>query len=383
MGRHGALSVVLAIVVGSICALVVNTLPVFLTVLARTRGLTESQSGLAAFAEMGGIAAGTIGCALLPGVVERLNWRGTAALGLALMVAANVLAITVDVFVPFLAVRLLAGLGAGVAMAIVYAALAEGDGARSLAIFNVAQLGAGWLGIPFLSPIADRYGIGGLFGVIAVLDMVAMVLTLGLPRMSLREAEAEAHHTHATERISGPGWLSILSVFLYFSGAGAVFAYLAYMGTAWGGAQADVESAVSKILFAGMTGGAFVAVIGSRFGVMKPLVTGFVALLVAMALLLVVKPVAAFLAIGALFAFAWNVVTPFQFEAVTTVDGSSSAAMLVNAGTLGGMAVGPAIAGYAATADFALDNALGLGACGVSLVLILTAVRRHGHAAQS
>src|ERR1700679_1375911 len=56
---------VAAISAGVISALVVNSLPVFLSVLARARGLTESESGLVALADMGGIAIGTTACAVL------------------------------------------------------------------------------------------------------------------------------------------------------------------------------------------------------------------------------------------------------------------------------------------------------------------------------
>jgi MFS family permease len=89
------------------------------------------------------------------------------------------------------------------------------------------------------------------------------------------------------------------------------------------------------------------------------------------------QPVAHFLVLGCLFGFGWNIVSPYQFEAVTKIDGSSSAAMLVNAATLGGLAVGPAIAGYLATADFLRTNAFSLTAGVVSLAMIVAALRLH------
>ena len=67
----------------------------------------------------------------------------------------------------------------------------------------------------------------------------------------------------------------------------------------------------------------------------------------------------------------------YQFEAVTEIDTTSSAAMLVSAGTLGGMAMGPAIAGYLVTADYMLVNLLGLAAFACSLLLMLAAQAVH------
>src|ERR1700730_6003850 len=78
-----------AIIIGVIAALVVNTLPVFLSVLARTLHLSDSQSGLVAFADMGGIAVGTSYCALSRLTTERLTWRWAAVVGLLILGIAN------------------------------------------------------------------------------------------------------------------------------------------------------------------------------------------------------------------------------------------------------------------------------------------------------
>src|SRR6202167_2275297 len=87
-----------ATAVGVVAALVVNSLPVFLTVLARVRALNESASGLVALADMGGIAVGTTVCAMVPTFVQKLTWRGAAAIGLLLLCVANVASAMVSPF---------------------------------------------------------------------------------------------------------------------------------------------------------------------------------------------------------------------------------------------------------------------------------------------
>jgi hypothetical protein len=82
-----------------------------------------------------------------------------------------------------------------------------------------------------------------------------------------------------------------------------------------------------------------------------------------------------FVLLGCLFGFSWNIVTPFQFEAVTVVDNSSSAAMLVNGATLGGLAVGPAIAGFLATPDYLTVNSLAFVAVLASFILLIGVLR--------
>ncbi len=363
---------VAAISVGVVAALVVNSLPVFLTVLARARGLTESESGLVALADMGGIAIGTTVCAILPSLVQKLTWRGAAAIGLLILCMANVASANAGPIAELLADRLVAGCGSGIVMAITYAVLAQGDGARDLAIFNAVQLGGGAIGIPLLEPIASRYGAGGLFGLIAILAAGAVLLCHPLPR---GRGDHGADATAGQARPSAAGWIAISSVLIYFAGAGAIYAYLSFMGVAWGGKPAEVEFGLSRVLFAAMLGGVAVSIVGARFGIRRSLYVGFAALLLTIACLALVKPVQHFVLLGCLFGFSWNIVTPFQFEAVTVVDSSSSAAMLVNAATLGGLAVGPAIAGFLVTPDYLTVNSLAFVVVLASFILLMGALR--------
>jgi predicted MFS family arabinose efflux permease len=365
-------SAILSIVLGAIAALSVNTLPVLLTVLARTLSLDESQSGLVAFAEMGGIACGTIGCALLARLVARLTWRWTTALGLALLIAANLMCTQITDFNLLLLARSVAGIGSGLVLAVTYASLAARGGARALAIFNIMQLGCGWLGMPYLGPIAEHYGAAGLFILFAGIAFAALLCSPFLPARS-----DEAFTPTAGGAVSTPGWLAILSALLYFAGVGAIYAYAAFMGVAWGGAQATVESQVATMMFAGMLGGLVVALAGSRFGLKGPLCGAYLLLLAAMVLLAVTKPVAGFLPVICLFGFAWNIVTPYQFEAVTAVDSSSSAAMLVNASTLGGLALGPAVAASFVTGTYLQVNILAVAGVLGSFLLLLVALGMH------
>jgi predicted MFS family arabinose efflux permease len=375
--RHSTVSIVVAITVSVVAAMVSNTLPAFLAVLARARGLSESQSGLSAMADLGGIAFGMTLCGLLPGLVRRLTWRGTIASGLLLLIAANLLSIWITSFEPYLAVRILAGTGSGIVIAIVYAVLAEGDGARSLAAFNVGQLASASFAIPFFSKLAEAYGIAILFAIVAGMGAASLLLVPALPRESVRELAAEDRDSHANETVSLAGWLAIISVLVMFVGVGSLFGFLSYMGAAWGGDPLQVESDVSKVVFSGMLGALAVAIVGSRFGYQRPMIIGFALLLAAAALFAVFKPLAGFLAVGALFYFAVNVTMTYQFEAVTEIDTTSSAAMLVSAATLGGTAVGPAIAGYLVTEDYMLVNLLGLVAFASSLALLLAAQALH------
>ncbi len=377
--RNKLLTIASAVLLGALSVLVVNTLPVFLTVLGRTLSLSEAQAGYIALADMGGIAFGTICCAMLPSLIARIGWRRVAMAGVSLLIVGNILASQANSYPSLIAARTLAGTGAGISMAMVYAVLASGGHeARNLAMFNVIQLGSGAIGMQFLGAIASGWGAKGLFLLIAGISVLGYLFCLSLPRGArpLPASSPEDVFPH-TDRISGPGWLAIASALLYFAGAGAIFGFLAYMGIAWGGEPATVESSLSIVLLAGMAGGVVAALVGSRLHFLRPLYVGYAILFISIVLFITIKPVGQFVLIGSLFGFGWNILTPFQFAAVTHADSSNSAAMLVNACTLGGIAIGPAIAGNFVTVDYALINIGSICACVASLILLLAALKWH------
>lgn len=378
--QHSALALGATILVGVLCALLANSLPVFLPVLAQLRGFTDSQTGLAAMADMGGYALGIVVCASAPALVIRLNWRGTAALGALILVAANIMAVFTPEFVPFLGVRFCAGFGAGVTTAIVYAVLAEGDGARLMALLAGAMLISGAITVLFLSSASARFGAAGVFGIYAGCGALALLTTPLVPAVSVRHHAAPAHASQASERITPAGWLAVGSVFVQFIAIGAVYGFISNMGVAWGSSEQAVELSLSKMLFAGLIAVVLVALLGSRLGSLRALLFGYAGLLVSLALFLWLKPLAAFLAITMLFGFSYNFLTPYQFEVVTRVDESSSAAMLVSAGIMGGIAIGPAIAGYLVTTDYRWVNGMSMALTVIALGLMVAALRLHERA---
>jgi predicted MFS family arabinose efflux permease len=368
-----------AIVLGVLCALVANTLPVFLVVLGRTLSLNEAQVGYVALADLGGIAIGSVMCAMLPSLITRFGWRPVAMAGMVLLIIGNTVASQAGDYAVLLASRLLAGTGAGFTMAIVYAVLAGGNHpARNLALFNVFQLASAAIGVQYLSLIASAWGAQGLFLLISALSALGAGLCYFLPRSGCAETTILSNDNSTTpERISGAGWLAIFAALLHFIGTGAIFGFLAYMGIAWGGDPSAVESSLSTVMLAAIAAAVISAIVGARFHYMRPLLAGYVVLLVATILLFTVQPVGQFVVFASLFGFGWNIVMPFQFAAITHADNSDSTAMLINASTLGGVAIGPAIAGNYVTSDYGVIIIGSFVALAMALGLLLLALKWH------
>ncbi len=375
--KQGLSKLIAAILIGTVATLVNNTLPAFLEVVARTRALSDSQAGLITAADQLGFAIGVIGCAETLARLKRQNWRLTVLIGSLVLIAANLVSIFTVAFVPFFAVRMLAGLGAGIAITVVYGVLAEGDSARSMGWFNFVGIGFAWLAIPMLAPLTARFGLGGLFVIIAGLAALGMLAIPSLPRMSIREAEAEAHHQMAQEKVTLLGWLMLASIFVFFTGTGAVYAYMEPIMMARGSTAAAADGNVANLILCSLLASALAALIGSRFGYIRPLLIGYGGVLVAILLLILSPSLPVFIAATIIFGFAMNFIIPYQFEAMVVIDGTSTGAAWVNASTLLGLAAGPAIAGPLITPSFAPIVLLGFTLGAVSLATTLLAMRYH------
>jgi ectoine hydroxylase-related dioxygenase (phytanoyl-CoA dioxygenase family)/predicted MFS family arabinose efflux permease len=373
--RRNIIKLAAAILVGTVATLVNNTLPAFLEIVARTRSLTDSQAGLITAADQAGFAIGVIACAQILSKLKRPNWQLTVAIGIGLLIVANLVSISVISFEPFFLIRMAAGIGAGIAITVVYGVLAEGDGARSMGYFNFFGIGFAWLAIPMMGPITERFGLGGLFAVIAGLAALAFFVIPALPRMSIRGAEAQAHHMMAREYVTPLGWLMLASMFIFFCGTGAVYAYMEPLMLSRGATNSAADSTVANLVMCSLIASALAAALGSKYGYVKPLIIGFIGVLGSVLLLMGFHSLSAFGVAAIVFGFAMTFIIPYQFEAMVTIDGTSTGAAWVNASTLFGLAAGPAIAGPLITEDYSNVIVLGLALGVLSLAMTILAIR--------
>ena len=365
-----------SVLIGSVGMALPNAIPAYLAALGLVRHFSEAQTGLVAMADVAGITIGSLGCAVLPDLVKRLNWRRTVMLGMALALFANLLSIVTPSLGALLVLRAVAGLGSGMALAVVYAVMAEGDAARNLGVFTVTQLGVGWLAVLAMGAVSSQFGSLGLFGLVSAAVLVALLCSTQVPTASVRRTLAQTSGKPALGRVSTLGWVGIGSVVLFYAGVIAVYSYLVYMGAAWGVEQQTADASAAYVLFAGMFGGAAAALIGSRFGFVKPMVIGFAGLLATTTLFLVFTPVQAFIPLAMLFGFSFSYVLNYQFEAVVTVDPTSSTAMFVNVAALIGFSAGPVLGGALATGDYRVVNGTALALMGLAMAVVLWAVAR-------
>jgi len=151
-----------AIAIGIVGGLFIFVTPGFLALAAAQAGLDDRHLGYLAAWDLNTMAA-TIGLSsfLLP----RLNWRRSAAVGLALIVLGNLASAWSHSYASLAAARVFAGAGEGIAVGFAFAALGRARNSdRAFAIYLVAGSVVSAVILLLLPFLQERFGSAALFG---------------------------------------------------------------------------------------------------------------------------------------------------------------------------------------------------------------------------
>lgn len=298
-------------------------------------GLDESIVGYAASAEIFGIALSTIAAA---SIGTRLRWSWLAGVALALMAAANLASAVAPSGEAFLLLRLLAGLGAGIAISLGYAMVgAAPDPDRAFGHLIVAVLVYGALGIFGLPQAAALLGAGGIFGLLALMAAAGLAL---LP-LIVQPAPAEAAGQEGGGPRAGP-YLLLGAVFLFFLGQGVVWAFLSLIGERMGIASQSVANGLTIAQLAGIPG-AFAASLGQRIGHRRLIAIGTIGCVVPLAVMTMRLDAIGYGVGISIFNAAANLMTPLLVAIVAGIDRGGRLVQRAAALQMLGLAVGPAL----------------------------------------
>jgi predicted MFS family arabinose efflux permease len=278
-------------------------------------GMSEPEAVNLAGIEMLGVAISTV---LLALPRTPFNWRSALAFGLILAILGNIASAMLAESPQLWIARVMAGLGHGaiISLSFTFVGLtARVD--RNIALYLVALLSYGAIGLWVMPGLLDRIGVAGLFAIFAFL------LTAGFATLRHVPASNSARIVPSpTARQLGLGLLlvGLLGVLAYNMAQGIAWAILFLVGIRAGHSEADVAQAlfVSQIFAViGALGSVFFAERISRwlaiaFGVL--LGAAFIALMMG-------KPgLSVFLIAVCGFNLLWNFALPFILGAVSDFD---------------------------------------------------------------
>ncbi len=359
-----------AILVGVIGPEVFIVQPGFVQGLVQNLGFDDQSAGYAASIEVWGITATTL---VMTFFSHRFNWRKVITASLLVVTAANAACIAVHSKEVFVALRFLAGAGAGslISLSFTTVGLTENpDRNFGYLIMWVLLYGAVVL---YLMPAA--YALSGMTGALAffaVFPLVALPLVKALPEGGATAATVEADAVNLSAALKT---LALLAMLSYFVAQGVAWAYLFLIGVAGGLSEQEVATGLTLSQVAGVAGALLPAMVGHRFGRWRPLTIGIVGGALCLLFLIGRFHYAPFVFWVCVYNFFWNMTHPYLLGSMASFDRRGRVVVLAVAAQMLGLAIGPALgASVIAPGQYASVNYIAIAMFALSWLCILPPV---------
>ena len=321
-----------------------SILPIFVAALITEMGLTTSQGGYVASADIIGISLSSLAAFFW---INRVPWKTMSRFLLIGLITANIVCCFLTGFEQIFVARLICGLMEGSLFALAIAMLSRTSRPdRNFALTFCASLLTGAVNIFLMSYLIQIFGIKGVF--------FDLILFCSLPLLFWRSAlptrpMARGDAAPAEDKSAAPKvvvMLILLANLIYFCGQGGLWSYVKQMASLADLDEEAIKSGLSISLLAGMAGAGFAAWLDVRVGRALPLA---VALLLAIASVYVLSTdmsAASFTLAVCLYNFGSNIGHPYLFGYLASIDPAGKFVVASGAMQTGGMGLGPAIVAY-------------------------------------
>jgi MFS family permease len=291
--------------VGVIAPEVFIVQPGFVQGLVEYIGFDDQGAGYTASAEMFGLAATTI---LMTFIAHRVNWRTVMLGSLIVMFLANALCTLTTDLNTFVALRFIAGLGAGSLVSLSFAIVGlTGNPDRNFGLLIMWVLTYGAI-VMWAMPTAYAFaGMSGVLWFFALFPLVAVPFIKHLPKSGESVAQVEEDAVNLT---TGMKTLALFAMLAYFIAQGVVWAYLFLIGLAGGLGEQAVANGLTLSQFAGIAGAMLAAIMSHRFGRSLPLTFGILGGALCLYFLAGSFEFLAFAVAVCVYNFAWNLTEP-------------------------------------------------------------------------
>jgi len=329
-------------------------MPALLGALSQGYGLGTRALSHLAFAEVLGFLLGTLFTSAKT-VRELKQW---VLIGCALVIGANVILLLLAPAVPFMALRPIAGLGAGLGYGYVLKVCsASARPTRSFGLFTASTSIFMILGFQVVAYLIEtRATINGvadadsvksvakiIFGIYATFAAAAAVILLtNQPPSTVQPGQVQPQ---ARGALSASVLICLLAVVLSFIGQGAIWAFLQTLGISHGFSVAGVANAMSALAITGIVGSLSAAALPSTVSRTAAIGSALVLLWIGLFALYAPASLAWYIAGCAIGGFYWNFTFSLILGLLARIDHTGRGPVL--GGTVAGIgtAVGPLFAG--------------------------------------
>jgi predicted MFS family arabinose efflux permease len=322
-------------------------LPVITTSWVDYLGFTEVQAGRVVGADLGGLAVGAVIAAML---VARVDRRYLAVAAAATAISANLLCMVYQDYETMLALRLMAGIGAGVYTGIAQATIAgHSRPAFAFSIELLAFAGSQGLELKFL-PYLSMEGIYIAFISAFVIGLLFLSQLPRRPADKTLDIEIDTEEAGGRHRVTHrhvPAWvpwLVLTAIVLIYINIGAYWTYIE-LSTVDSDASPDwVANMLWVTSVFSVIGCLFAVLLSNRYGLARPLMVSL-AIQTGIVLILVLGINNATVAISMfLFNFFWIFIDVYQAATLANVDHSGRFPAMIPAAQGLGNFLGPNLA---------------------------------------
>jgi MFS family permease len=313
-----------------------SILPVMIGAIADAQGLGAGEAGFIAAADLCGFALASLWAGIW---TQGSDGRRVAAAGLLAALIGNALSLQASGFGLLLVVRLLSGLGGGLAYSVAMSTLARSARPdRDFGLMVAAQIAYQVMALFTLPRLVTARGSDAIFLVLAATVCVSSLALLS-KNLFTRRADSSAH----LASLPAAAWLALAAMALFSLNLGALWTYVERIGVGIGLSSPQAGTILAAALALSILGALGAAILGDRWGRRVPLMLAFVAQLISLVLLM--RTEATSYSIGAVvYSLAWAFAIPYLYSFVATVDESARLIVLAPAAQAVGAALGPAAA---------------------------------------
>ncbi len=320
----------------------VNIMPALVDGLKEALHFSNQQAGLIGSANVYGAAVGAFSVVFF---VHKINWRKTAVILLAGLIAIDLISMKVSTADPLMAIRFIHGCIGGALVGIGFATIAKtAQPDRTFGMLLLVQFGFGGLGMLLIPQLVEQFGIAVLFISLILFSLVTLMMVPFIPNFDHLESK----------KLSGSSWkllaskplfLALLSIFLFQAANMGLYAFIVGLGKHYGLTIEFISVTLAWAAWVGIAGAALVIWLSTRYGLSKPLIFGISLTALGTWALIYSGNHTIWILANMGVGITWAFVIPYLFAICAQLDTNGQIAAMGGMASKLGLASGPVVTG--------------------------------------
>ena len=280
-------------------------------------------------------------------------------------------AFTAGATIIFFLVRVIWGLAMGVAHASSVSSIAHYDNFKQgYGIYVGLQFIVSGIGLYIIPVYADIIGETGFFIGFAVLDFIALIFTKYLGSDYNEPVKIDKNNTSLGVMFSVSAILAIIGFTVFEAANTAQFSYIERFGVISDLTEHQIGIALLVGSLLGIPGAFSIFILGDKFGLVRPLLFGFLLSISALTMLLMSSNYIIYFITSCMLGFSWSFCMPFIESLLAKIDRKGRVVAAGSSISFFGSAFGPGMAAIVVSGDI-YTNSFILSICLFSITLLI------------